>query len=118
MLLKYTIRKSTVAPYLLTRPNLAFLASSLKNTSEEEEMRIEQDLKNVDLGLNFGLGVSLQLLNRIFFIEGRYTIGLVDINEHATNLFFANLDVQSDVKTKGFQLLVGILFSGRNNSRN
>ena len=60
---------------------------------------------------SFGLGVNFPLLNRIFFVEGRYTIGLVDINEHTTGLSSGTLNVLSDIKTKGLQFLVGILFS-------
>lgn len=112
-LLKYTIRETSFAPYFLAGPNLAFMIRSKKSTSKEENLRIDHALKTLDLGLNFGLGVNFPMLNWILFVESRYSIGLLDINEHSTGLPSGTLNVLSDIKTKGLHFLVGVLFRSK-----
>lgn len=83
-------------------PQIGFLASA-KSKTEGDGVEVEIDadefIKGIDFGLNFGLGY--QLAAGIFF-EGRYNLGLSDIND---------IDgVSEEIKNSVIQLSVGYKF--------
>ena len=72
-------------------------------SAKQDEDDIKDDVKNIDFGLAFGGGVSLPMGNKTVFVEGRYSLGLTDINDDS--------DPDADkIKTKGIQIMAGITF--------
>jgi len=67
-----------------------------------EEQDIKDDIKSIDFGLAFGGGVSLPMGNNTVFVEGRYSLGLSDINDDSSD--------DTEIKTKGIQIMAGITF--------
>ncbi|WP_029033197.1 porin family protein [Salinimicrobium terrae] len=100
-------------------PQIGYLASA-KNVYEsastfpgEPEMResgtedIKDQLKEISLGLNFGLGYEFQ--NNLF-LQARYHVGLSDISDYDQEMeedFEGELD---KIKNSGFQVSLGYKF--------
>jgi hypothetical protein len=109
-LFKIAFGTGTTQPYLLAGPTMGFLLSAkttLKASGQgvniDEEEDIKEFLKSTDFGLNFGAGISFPAGNNAIFVEGRYGLGLTNINDDPD-------DPDTDVKTKGIQVMGGITF--------
>ena len=97
-MLKFAFGSSDTKPYAMVGPTVGFLLSA-----KQDETDIKDDVKSIDFGLTFGGGVSLPMGNNTVFVEGRYSLGLSDINDDS--------DPNADkVKTKGIQIMAGITF--------
>lgn len=57
----------------------------------------------MDFGLGFGAGVSFPLGTNALFVEGRYALGLSNINDDPE-------DPDTQIKNKGIQVIAGITF--------
>jgi opacity protein-like surface antigen len=112
--LKLAFGTSTTKPYLMAGPTLGFRLSA-KQTGTissvgfiEVEEKIDEDIKDnvksTDFGLGFGAGVSFPAGNNAIFVEGRYALGLSDVNDDPE-------DLDTKIKTKGIQFMAGITFS-------
>ncbi len=97
---------SKAKPFLLAGPSVGFL---LRAKSESEfadittEADIKDELKNLDYGINFGGGLTLKAGNANLFVEGRYNLGLADVDDSAND---NGVDVH--VKNRGLELFAGI----------
>ena len=100
-MLKFAFGSSDTKPYVMAGPTVGYLLSAkVKDPDGEED--IKDDIKNIDFGLAFGGGVSLPMGNNTFFVEGRYSLGLSDINDDPND--------DTKIKTKGIQIMAGITF--------
>lgn len=96
VLLKFTMTGEGARPYFLFGPSLAFSVSS-KVSADGESMDLD-NVASTDFGLVFGIGVNFQK----FLIEGRYGLGLSDINDDET--------VTESNNNTAFQLMLGYGF--------
>ncbi len=100
-MLKFAFGSGDTKPYVMAGPTVGYLLSA-KVKDDMEEQDIKDDVKNIDFGLAFGGGVSLPMGNNTFFVEGRYSLGLSDINDDSSD--------DTEIKTKGIQIMAGITF--------
>lgn len=74
-----------------------------------------QVLKSTEYGAVFGVGIGLSVWKGMAFIEGRYSLGLSNLNEGGSFnltsdgmvLAGPQMDPGDEIKTKGFQIMVG-----------
>ncbi len=100
-MLKFAFGSGDTKPYVMAGPTVGYLLSA-KVKDDMEEQDIKDDVKNIDFGLAFGGGVSLPMGNNTVFVEGRYSLGLSDINDDSSD--------DTKIKTKGIQIMAGITF--------
>ena len=96
VLFKYTMPGESARPYFLFGPSVGFNINSERSADGQSE-----DLDTVastDFGLVFGIGANFQK----FLIEGRYDLGLSNINDDDTDPRIRNNTV--------FQLMLGYGF--------
>lgn len=101
VLFRVALGSSTVRPYLIAGPTVGLLlsAKSSDGTSEED---IKDQIKDIDFGLDFGAGVSFPAGNNSIFMEGRYALGLSNINDDSQD--------PTDINNKGIRIMGGITF--------
>lgn len=104
MLLKYTLTRTKIAPYIMGGLSFGLLLRANVKTPARIGTG-EELLKDIDVGSSFGAGIHFRLSKHLFFLEGRYTSGITNINEGFNRVGFA-----SEIKSKAFQIGVGILF--------
>ncbi len=68
-----------------------------------DEKDIKDELKNLDFGLNFGGGLNVKAGRTNLFIEGRYNLGLANVDDSADD---NGVDVR--MKNRGLELFAGI----------
>jgi len=110
-MLKLAFGTSTTKPYLMAGPMVGFLLSAKVKgsisapgfTNLEIDDDIKDQTKSIDFGVGFGGGVSFPAGTNSIFVEGRYALGLTNINDDPE-------DPDTDVKTKGIQVMAGITF--------
>ncbi|MCH6560605.1 PorT family protein [candidate division KSB1 bacterium] len=100
-MIKFPFGSGDTKPYVMVGPTVGYLLSA-KVKDDMEEQDIKDDVKNFDFGLAFGGGVSLPMGNNTVFVEGRYSLGLSDINDDPND--------DTKIKTKGIQIMAGITF--------
>lgn len=106
MLVKLALGTSTTKPYLMAGPSIGLLLSAktiTKAAGQQEEEDIKEFVKDIDFGLNFGAGVSFPAGNNSIFVEGRYALGLINLNDDPE-------DPDTKIKSKGIQFMAGISF--------
>ncbi len=101
LLLKLMLGQSTTRPYIMAGPSVGFRLSA--KVSNGVELDIKDITKSTDFGLDFGAGISFPAGNNSIFVEGRYALGLSNINDDPE-------DPNTDVKNKGIQFMAGITF--------
>jgi hypothetical protein len=118
---------SNVRPYLKAGPTIGFILSSEAQTesggvvggqpNQSYKADLNDVLENVDFGLILGAGVSFSLGNSQLFIEGRYSMGLVDLYKGGQIQWQSAGDVvvfegneAAELYNKGIQVMVGITF--------
>lgn len=106
-----------IRPYVLAGPTFGYLmAASVKG--EAMGLTFEADWKDIskdfEIALTFGAGVSMQVGRGSFFLDGRYCLGLVNLNEGGTLEFRAGdlvrpeeISEDDEFSTKGFQVMLG-----------
>lgn len=100
-LFKLALGTSTTRPYVMAGPTIGFLLSA--KASNGIEVDIKDETKSIDFGLGLGAGVSFPAGNNFVFVEGRYALGLSNINDDP--------DAEEiDLKNKGIQVIAGITF--------
>ncbi len=117
--LKLDINAGAIHPYLLAGPTVGFIMNSdleIEGGGVEFKGDAGEIIKTLDFGLGFGGGLRIPLGRNSFFVEGRYTVGLRNINDGGVVQVSAGnisdtLDIDpDDVKTKGFQIMAGVTF--------
>lgn len=109
-----------ICPYIMGGPTVGYLLSS-KLESEIGGFLFKGDLKHltrkIDFGVGFGAGVSIPVGSSNVFLDGRYTLGLTNLNGGGTfEARAGDIVVESDIKkesevfSRGFQIMIGIVF--------
>ncbi len=107
VMLKVQLGSSHVGPYLTSGFTFGFLTSA-KYVAGGEETNIKDDIKSTNSSWSLGGGFNLPAAGKTVFLEGRYSWGLTDINDGPQVQTL--LSATTEVKTKGFQFLVGVTF--------
>jgi opacity protein-like surface antigen len=107
---KVAFGTNTTKPYVMAGPTIGFLMSAKQTgsasafgTVEQINEDIKDSVKSIDFGVGFGGGVSFPAGNNALFVEGRYTLGLTNINDDPE-------DTETKINTKGIQIMAGITF--------
>lgn len=107
-----------IRPYIIGGVFLSFVLDATVET-ELAGLSLEGDLteilKKTEFGAVFGTGISIPVWKGSAFIEGRYTLGLTNLNKGGNiNLTNGNLlvagpqtDPQDEIKTMGIQIMLG-----------
>jgi hypothetical protein len=117
LLVKAGIGES-IRPYIIGGVSVGFL---LKARLEVELAGLpwvgdlKEILKNTEYGVVFGAGIRVPVWKGSTFVEGRYALGLTNLNKggslNVTSGSFALSGIQTDprdeIKTKGMQVMVG-----------
>lgn len=118
---------SRIRPYLMAGPTIGILLNSdleLDAYGLSFKGDMEEVTRRIDFGLGFGAGITIPIRFFSLFIEGRYTLGLSNLQRGGTFEVSAGpmaipieFDKEDDkYKNRGFQILAGIAFSlGREN---
>lgn len=118
---------SRIRPYLMAGPIIGTLLNSdleLDAYGLSFKGDMEEVTRRIDFGLGFGAGITIPIRFFSLFIEGRYTLGLSNLQRGGTFEVSAGpmaipieFDKEDDkYKNRGFQILAGIAFSlGREN---
>ena len=102
VLVRFNFSSEDASTYIVSGLEIGFLLSAkLENLGAEED--IKDVVKSIDLGLNIGAGVSMDMGTMPVFGEVRYSLGLSDINDDP-------YDPDTSVKTTWMQLFVGMMF--------
>lgn len=116
-----------IRPYVMAGPTFGFLLSAEAEgevggvVSGQALRTYKADLKDVtkslDFGLGFGAGLIVPIGANIVFVDGRYTLGLVNILQGGTIKWKLGEDViegqvseGAELSTRGFQIMVGAAF--------
>jgi hypothetical protein len=106
-----------IHPYIFAGPFMSYVLSASLNldlAGHRFEGDLSKILKRTEYGAVFGSGVSVPVWKGSAFIEGRYGLGLSNLNKggqvdlRSGNLL-VSLDTQpgDDLKTMGIQIMVG-----------
>lgn len=125
VLLKLTIPSAIIKPYLLAGGSVAFLLGDPKLTvdkvifnGQDITNNLPSDIKeqtfkikNTDLILCLGGGITVPIGFLSLFVEGRYDLGLTDVSDgpYSFDLGITTVSYDTEFKTRGIQLKAGIL---------
>jgi hypothetical protein len=100
--------ENQIKPYIYAGPDLGIMVSATASGEAggiTADIDIKDSLKTIDFSALFGAGVNIPVGVNTIFVEGRYSLGLTNIN---------NSDILSTsavtIKTKGIQFFAGIRF--------
>ena len=117
---------TTVRPYVKAGPVLGFVLSSEAeseqggvvggNASQTYLADLNNVIKNMDFGVTFGAGISFLAGKYTIFVDGRYSIGMIDLFQagqiewrSADDSFVVESNESSELSTKGLQIMAGML---------
>lgn len=122
LLLSYTFSGGAVRPFVTAGPSVGLFLDAddavLRRPDGVFKGDLDETIDRFDVGLAFGSGVRYPVGRLTLFAQGRYTLGLTNINhggpvtirDEVNNL---SLDFEidpSETKTRGFQMMVGVTF--------
>lgn len=107
ILFMYVIQtaENQIMPYFFAGPSLGLKTGAKitgENSSASVDVDVSDQVKSTDLGAVLGAGINIPAGMNTIFLEGRYSLGLTDINNDPTTT--------GTIKTKGIQFFAGILF--------
>ncbi|MGH7495503.1 MAG: outer membrane beta-barrel protein [bacterium] len=110
VMLKLAIGTGSTRPYVMAGPTIGFRLSakyagsvSGPGFNQEIDEDFKDQTKSMDFGLGFGAGVSFPAGRNTIFVQGRYALGLANINADPE-------DTETRVKTNGIQVMTGVTF--------
>jgi hypothetical protein len=117
LLIQYTFGNQ-LKPYLIAGASVGYnLTSELdfEMTGLEFKGDLDSVTERLDLGLTFGGGIQFPIGCATFFLEGRYTFGLINQRKSGTATLVSSvieIEIDSDKEddqyfNRGFQLLAG-----------
>ena len=122
LLLSYTFGAGPVRPYLTAGPSIGLFLDAddavLRRPDGVFKADIDEVVERFDVGLALGSGVSYPVGRVTLFAQGRYTLGLTNINQGGlitirddVNDLPLELELDAtDTKTRGFQIMAGVTF--------
>jgi opacity protein-like surface antigen len=93
--------EGSAQPYVMAGPSVGFLLSAKFDFEDGPEYDGKDETKSTDFGLAIGGGVEVPHGNLTLFAEGRYVLGLTNINDEIDQ------SGESTVKNRGLQIFVG-----------
>jgi len=118
VLLKAQLIEGPARPYLMVGPSVGFLLShKVRFASPPLGVSTEVDFKDIsksaEFSMQFGGGLALGVGRVSGFVDGRYSVGLTNVNEGGTVMVLGTPEVVDpiDVKTRGFQIMAGVTTS-------
>jgi Outer membrane protein beta-barrel domain len=110
VLLTYVFQagENQIKPYIFAGPSLGILVSATASGEAggiTADFDIKDSLKTIDFSALFGAGVNIPVGSNTIFVEGRYSLGFININ----NSDFLSASAVT-IKTKGIQFFAGIRF--------
>jgi len=99
VLVRFDFNSENASTYVVAGPEIGILLSA-ETKFDDLSQDVKDDFKSLELGLNIGAGVSMNMGATPMFVEVRYSLGLSNIED--------NDDVTT--KTTGIQLFVGMMF--------
>ena len=111
--LKIALGSGDTRPYVMAGPTVGFLMSANAAVSAmgiSVDVDIKDMMESLDYGIGFGGGISFAMGRNRLFVEGRYTMGLADVQKEGEVNIAGETEVMedADVKTKGIQIMAGI----------
>ena len=122
LLLSYTFGAGPVRPYLTAGPSIGLFLDAddavLRRPDGVYKADMDAVVERFDIGLALGSGVSYPVGRVTLFAQGRYTLGLANINQGGpvtiqddVNGLPLELELDpTDTKTRGFQMMAGVMF--------
>ncbi len=122
LLLSYTFGAGPVRPYLTAGPSVGLFLDAddvvLRRPDGVFKADMDAVIERFDVGLALGSGVSYPVGRVTLFAQGRYTLGLANINQGGlvtirddVNDLTLELELDpTDTKTRGFQMMAGVMF--------
>lgn len=95
----FVVKPPIIPIYLVAGPNLSYALSGttkIDNYSFDTEFGSGKTLA-YDLGLSAGLGYLVNLPLIDFFVEAKYDMGIIDIDDASSNTFVKNRSIMIDV---------------------
>lgn len=102
VLIKYAFGRSDVRPYLMAGPSLGLLLKADLVVPGQENEDIKDELQNIDLSVGVGAGISFPMGRTSFFVQGRYVLGLTNLNDSEGE------GSDSEFNNRGIQFMAGI----------
>jgi len=91
----------SLRPYLVVGPSIGYRTGATTTdviTGEEQDIEDEDDIETWDYGVTAGGGLGYAVGRATIFAEGRYTLGLADLD---------GPDPDASLKNRGVQILAG-----------
>jgi len=104
-MLRFAVQNEGLRPYFLAGAEIGFLLDA-KLDSDVAEVDVKDETKSTDFGVNFGAGLEFPSGSSAIFIEGRYALGLTDIDDTEGE----EEDDGVEVKHRGIYAMAGIRF--------
>ncbi|MFH1145093.1 MAG: porin family protein [Candidatus Eisenbacteria bacterium] len=117
-MLRFAVQSQGLRPYFMAGAEIGFLFDAKykidgKEVEEDEEdedaVTLKDMTKDTDFGVNFGAGVEIPSGSTSIFFEGRYSLGLSDIQETDDEEEEEDDDAPT-LKHRGIYLMGGIRF--------
>ena len=110
VMLKLEIGTGSTRPYVMAGPTIGYRLSAKETGSvsgpgfnEQIDEDVKDLTKSMDFGLGFGAGVNFPAGRNTVFVQGRYALGLANINNDPE-------DTETKLKTNGLQVMAGVAF--------
>ena len=98
---RYKFGSENASTYVVAGPEIGFLLSAkFENSGAVED--IKDVVKSIDLGINVGAGVSMNMDSTPVFWEIRYSVVLSN--------WIDDPNIEDSAKNRGIQLFVGMMF--------
>lgn len=85
LLARYSLGSSRVRPYLTAGPTIGFRRAASITQVKRGELGVTEDIEDItqglDLGVGLGAGVVVPAGRLALFVEGRYTLGLLPVED-------------------------------------
>lgn len=106
VLVQYHLPTPGVSPRIFAGPSLAFeLGCDIEDDGVSESCEADGvDTKSADFGLVFGAGVDIPAGGVVVTLDGRYDVGVTDINDDADGL------TNFETKNRSWEFFAGVGF--------
>ena len=74
VMVRYNLGSVDTSPYIVVGPEFGFLLSAKDKFGDDPEVDVKDNFKSLDLGLNIGAGLSMNMEATPMFVEVRYSL--------------------------------------------
>ncbi len=114
LFLKIAFGSSYIQPYVMAGASIGVLLSAnaeIHETGSDTQIDIKDVINGIEYSAGFGGGISLSLGKYALFVEGRYTIGVLNLFQNTSTIQINGKEGQITYvqpKNKGIQIFTGI----------